>query len=692
MTELIDIPFLLTKDCSDDLQSRLKHSIETGSLFQSYESFKEDIEEVVRTRRALIGMQFRDPILISKYYKYLEGLLKKFGSESLNFPWCYSNYYTYHGEVFMQEKLKSEQCNILCNLAITYYHQAKKVDDYKNSLPIVCDCLLKSAGCFNELLRELNKPTTESTDLNESIINALQFMMLGLAQETVWFKALGKRKELLVAKLAYKSYEYFQHSLYYFELAGQTTTYVRLIVKFVESKSYYFKAVAMYRLSQSFDNVHDNIGTMIKCLSLAVASLNYCQLESTPVFKAKCIEKLREYERDNDFIYLQTVPTNIQFNDIVEKYQLSGLKDVIQLPEISTIIDSGVDRVLFRNLLPVEIMDYGNAYNERQDAFVRQRFADPLNALNKLLNDELTAYYDIDPRHIVGNDPQSKSFVSPEELDIIELSFDDLEANAVNIETQLTNIQSYLEMEIQNDNELRSKYKEQSWNGTPSSESAKPYLAKVDALCKYLQTGRAINLDTRQLYNQIDKTIITSRATKAYLITQYNDPFLSKIEALKKRRERYISEMEKKSYQNRILSKLILYFKEHEDIPESSAGKEDLFENIYQNHIKIFDKDLKFIDDSKQENIDLVREIAEYKGHVEPGTNNEMNGAHTMYIQDVRKSLALLDEVRTNLESGTKFYQDLIDKTNALLQSTIDYLNKMKDEKGELLQTSEQMT
>lgn len=687
MTELIDIPFLLTKDCSDDLQSRLKHSIETGSLFQSHESFKEDIDEVVRTRRALIGMQFKDPSLISKYYKYLEGLLKKFGSESLSFPWCYSNYYTYHGDIFIQEKLKAEQCNILCNLGITYYHQAKKIDDYKNSLPIVCDFLLKSAGCFKELLHEMNKPTTESTDLNESIINALQLMMMGLAQETVWFKALSKGKELLVAKLAYKAYEYFQKSLYHFELAGQTTTYVRMIVKFVSFKMFYFKAVAMYRLSQSFDNIHDNIGTMIKCLSIAVASLNNCELESMPVFKAKCLQKLREFEKYNDFIYLQTIPSNIQFTDIVGKFQLAGMKDVIHLPQINSIIECNVDKVLFRNLLPVEIMDYGNAYNERQDAFIRQRFADPLNALNKLLNDELTAYYDIDPHHIVGSDSQSKSFVSPEELNVIELSFEDFEANAVNIEIQLTNIKSYIEMEIQNDNEIRSRYEPGKWNLMPSFESAKPYLERVDAFFQYLETGRSINSDTRQLFDQIDKKIIISRATKAYMITQYNDPFLSKIEALKKRRERYISEMEKKSYQNRILSKLILYFKEHEDIPESSAGKEDLFENIYRNHIKIFDKDLKFIEDSKQENIDLVREIAEYKGNDEPGTSNEE--AHSMYIHDVRRSLALLDEVRSNLKSGTKFFQNLIEKTNGLLQSVIEYLNKVKNDKEEMIQKLE---
>ena len=684
MTELIDIPFLLTKDCSADLEDRLRFCIETGSLYQTHESFKKDIGEIVNTRQALVNLKFGDSKLLTKYYGYLECLLKKIDPEALAFSWSYTNYTIFEGNVFRDENLLGERRNILFNLGIAYYQSAKHIDDYKNNLPLVCDYLKRSAGCFEILSQRTKERNSEKAIISETMLKALKSMCMGLAQETVWFKSLAAKKDLLTSKLAYKCFEYFQESLNSFQLVGQSTEYIKLILVFVESKMLYFKAVCVYRLAQSIESIADNVGVVIRCLSIAVAALTNSKLESTVVFKNKCLEMLRQLEKDNDFIYLKHVPSHLQFSDFVKLYKLDSMKDLIVLPDLTEIAPSMLDQILFRNLLPIEIMDYGTSYNEKQDIYVLQHFVEPINLLNIQLDEELASFFEIDPQHIVNAHNKTKSFVTRKELDVIGQSFGDLESNAINIETQLANITSYLDLEIKTYEEDKQQYGD-AWTIVDARDVTKEFYEKVEKLKQYLEIGRNINLETQELFASIDKSLVTSRTSKAHLTAQYNDPFLNKIEALKKRRERFISEIEKKSYENRIISKLIMYYKETDDIPGTISEREEIFDNIYSKHMKVFAVDMKYIEDCKNENYGLIKEIEEYKSRTNFNNEDRSSDPRTQYIQDVRQSLASLDDVKTQLKKVTAYYQQLIEKVNELVQVIVGFLEARRNDRERLL-------
>ena len=145
-------------------------------------------------------------------------------------------------------------------------------------------------------------------------------------------------------------------------------------------------------------------------------------------------------------------------------------------------------------------------------------------------------------------------------------------------------------------------------------------------------------------------------------------------------RNDYIDRTRRKSSEYRILPKIITSYKKN--------GTVD-FEPIFIDHLKYFDEDLRYVNSTKEENIKLIEEVNLSKKNnsgrsgIEPKKMVRID-PRELYIEDLRYSFKLLDEVKENLSAGTAFYENLITSTSNLYNEVQEYDTARRAEKARL--------
>lgn len=197
----------------------------------------------------------------------------------------------------------------------------------------------------------------------------------------------------------------------------------------------------------------------------------------------------------------------------------------------------------------------------------------------------------------------------------------------------------------------------------------------MNKLKEYIDQGSAIDKQTNELFQTIDKTLITSEIK----LPESNDPLTNKIKQVIQERSEHIEKTKRKSSEYRILPKIISSYKK--------SGTTD-FEPIFIEHLKYFDEDLRYVNDTKQENMKLIHEIERKENNKtnESGKTKKMERTdpRELYIEDLKYSLGLLDEVKDNLNAGTTFYENLINSTNTFCNEVREFDETRRIEKTKL--------
>lgn len=651
MSELLGIPLKRTLEV--DFATELSKLIDATS-FQTASFFKSDISKVAAARNNAITPDISVGGLdaLKKYYAILLQLEKKFPNNQIEFTWFQTLSQKSHG--CGQYSLQWEKLTIIYNIGCMYSLLALDSNsDSADSLKKSCLYFQNGAGCFKYVLDHQATLKTEAV-VDDSTANALTSLMLAQAQECFWFKAVqDKHKDSLVAKLSQQIVDFYAESI----SDSQKGKLIRNDwTNHLKAKKAYFSAVTYYRMALSF-NEKKQFGSMVKALQTALQFVNESTLSSSAKFKTVIESALKEAQRDNDFIYLQQVPSELQTihpASMVKPSSIVGL-----LPSVDD------TEQLFKDLIPIEVMDYCTAYNERQDKYVEQRVINPLTSLNKLLKESMTTF----------QIPQELKTISDTELKQYQASLNNLQVNNENIQSELDNITHILNEEALSDNELRLKHGTLHWTLPESSTINAKYYEKLNKLKEYIDQGSAIDKQTNELFQTIDKTLITSEIK----LPESNDPLTNKIKQVIQERSEHIEKTKRKSSEYRILPKIISSYKK--------SGTTD-FEPIFIEHLKYFDEDLRYVNDTKQENMKLIHEIERKENNKtnESGKTKKMERTdpRELYIEDLKYSLGLLDEVKDNLNAGTTFYENLINSTNTFCNEVREFDETRRIEKTKL--------
>lgn len=643
MTELLCVPFKQTLRL--DLRKELSDLIESIT-YQSSSFFEDDLTKIAALRERVCDSEVSEGKLLAlkQYYVYLEGLCEKFPDNQIQFTWFQT--LSQKSCASAQYSIKFEMLNVLYNIGSIYSLLAMDSNDGStNALKKLCIYFQKSAGCFQYIVQHLQETKEPVFDQNTGL--ALTELMLAQAQECFWFKAVrDSHKDSLISRLAQQTADYYEKAFLYSkksELIRSDWT------DHLSSKSMHFKAVAFYRNAISLGQ-NSEYGAMVKSLRIAKSFAKKSSLQSKDEFIETIQDVLKNAERDNDFIYLQPVPSSVP--------ALKPAPMVKPLPIDDTLkdCDSGQDK-LFLALLPLQVVEACTAYNERQDSYINEHIIRPLESLNKILTESL-------PKNEL---PPDLKPISMEELHHYDMALKDQESNNNSVKKLLEEIDAVLEKEAETNDYLSARFGSLNWDLPKSSTVNITYTEKLRALRDYLKQGQTIDDETRSLFQSIDSRLVTFEIK----IPESNNPIVSEVSNILKKREKYCRKVESESSEHRILPKIISAYR--------STGETN-FEGVFREHLKYLEADRKFIQEQKLVNKSLLEKL-----HAQ-GDQTEIRRLEPfeLYTADFRHSMQLLNEVKINLEEGADFYQKLIKSASKLLLEVQDFEASRRDQQRAL--------
>lgn len=664
--ELLGIPSKRTLEF--DLQARLAALID-ASFYQTAQSYAADLEEVGRLRNEIAGGNDTTPEALEALYKYvavLRQLQAKFPGDQVAFSWCQTVSTKAHTREM--RSFEWERVNVYYNIAAMHSLLALL-------LPVSTDNLSKQyqhyqvAATVFDQLRQLGSKGPEYAAVDADTADALKSLMLAQGMECFWFRAMKKDggvKDTMAAKLAAQIVRYYESA----RAAAQRSPLVRSDwIAHMESKTRYFTAVAHYRSALALQE-EKKYGAAVRCLTEAKAQLQNCNLQLTQVFSKQVEEKLTDSTRDNDFIYLQVVPEDVP--PMPAALNMIRLLDFDALMQQHT--EKYMERKYFKTLLPLELIEACNAYNERQDAFVAEQLNAPIAALNETLR---SAY---EQQTAQSGGVQS---VPAAELQSIDASLQSMRTNNDHIASQLELVQRILQDEADTDRTLRAQHGTLRWTLPESSTLTQGFTERLDALKQYLAKGKEIDQEAADLYSTVDCALLTNSESQ---LPEREDAISVEVRNTFEKRQIFLAKVDAKSTSNRILKTLIDIYRDGGEVVDTS-----LFEQAFQQHMSIFNEDLGRVRVERSVNDDLVERInnqTSTKTDDAPVTDHRLT-KRELYLVDFNHSLKLLNQVRDTIEQGSQFYRDLIASTNSLLVDTEAFVETRKAEKQQL---SEQLT
>lgn len=643
MTELLCIPFKQTLKL--DLRKSLSDLIKS-TTYQDPSFFDEDLTRVSSLRDKVCDSEVSEGKLsaLKQYLACLGDLREKFPDNQIEFTWFQT--LSQKSCASAQYSIRFEMLNVLYTIGSIYSLLAMDSNDNSTAaLKKMCTYFQRSAGCFEYILRHLEETREPVFDQNTGL--ALVELMLAQAQECFWFKAVrDSHKDSLISRLAQQTAEYYEKAL----LFSKKSSLIRNDwSEHLGSKSTHFKAVAYYRNALSLGQSSE-YGAMVKSLRTAISYAKQSNLSSKDEFLGTIQEVLKNAERDNDFIYLQPVPSSVS--------ALKPAPMVKPLPIEETL--NGGDREhhkLFQALLPLQVVEACTAYNERQDMYINEQIVRPLEALNKLITESL-------PKHEL---PSHLKPVSKKEIHHYDLALKDQESNNHRVNELLEGIGAALKNESEANDQLSARYGSLHWDLPKSSTVNSAYYEKLRTLEEYLKQGQSIDHETTLLFQSIDKSLVTSELKAP----ESNNPIVKEVNSIFAKRRDYWTQVEAQKSDHRILPKII---------SEYRRTGETNFEDIFRQHLRYLDGDVKFVQEQKLVNKSLQEQLQSQQDDQKVKRTEPFE----LYVNDVRHSFQLLEEVKRNLEEGAEFYRKLIKSASELLIEVQSFEATRRDAQREL--------
>lgn len=715
MSNLLHIPLKQSKPV--DVYITFGESIRKD-YFQAVLSFDEDLKIIRTLRNQITNIKNQAALpeslqLLKKWYSYLITIKKKFPDDSVEFGWYNSLTYGLNGPHNVKS-LKYEQLNILFQLAAVYSQlgiaESRSTDEGLKASYTYFQC---SAGVFDHILSliQLERDNILPIDFTTETLRCLKLLMLAQAQEIIWRKGLlgGNLKDTVISKLSMEVSNLYSQTLD----QGNASDFIKLEwINHLTVKKLHFRAAAFYRTSLVYQNQF-KYGEQIASLKVALSDCEKSEksrkyvdrhvVEDLQGLESIVKNALKLAEKDNSLLYFKEIPGELE---IAEIQGVSMVKATIP----KSLLES-LD--IFTDLLPYIVMQVTQAFNERKQTFVSERFTTPITRLNNSLTQFLSdrkLLSQIDSIQQPENLPDSIVKHSKEIAGrglFIESTIQEIKGLAELSKSVLDECFSRIKLEEGEDELLRLKFGS-AWIRPGSRSASQDLLEKVRKLNQYLSQAEAGDqfvilkyLDIKSGldiycggYDSLIKYIPNSKHTMVNSHTSdiVNDlrNLVNEAISLKDQRNEFLDGLEIKCKDNNILPEVVQEFKllQNEIYDEMGNIKELLFEEVYESHISaLFNKDLIYLraaepnQTSIQNQLDLLnnRFIQEYQN-----IENESQRKRQEALQELEVVYSKYIELISNLKEGLKFYNDFVLKSNSVLKECDEFLCQRRMQGREL--------
>ena len=296
-----------------------------------------------------------------------------------------------------ENNLRFELANVLYNLAALYSQLAVALNrSTSEGLKSAYQYFCQAAGVISHVKTQIipDMRSSPPEDMDTMTLESLQQLLLAQAQECFWSKAIKdeKLKDGSIAKLAAKVSDFYDQAA---EYGTKSDTISTEWIHHMTSKQHHFAAAAQYRASRDCLN-KQNYGEEVARLRDSLACANEALKESRWInktvlgdlngLKARVSEDLKRAEKDNDIIYLMSVPPKSELKTL-DRAGAATARVPQEISEpTSTLGDGGqFGQPLFARLIPYAVHVAASIYEERKNRLVNVSIVDEIEGLtNKL--------------------------------------------------------------------------------------------------------------------------------------------------------------------------------------------------------------------------------------------------------------------------------------------------------------------
>lgn len=226
-------------------------------------------------------------------------------------------------------------------------------------------------------------------------LESIQQLLLAQAQECFWSKAVKDGlKDALISKLAARVSDYYDQAAEYGTKSDVVSTEW---IHHMTAKHHHFAAAAQYRASreclekQNYGEEVARLRDSVVCVNEALKEsrwINKVVLGDLNALKLRVTEDLKRAEKDNDVIYLMSVPPKSELSILVRATMATAKVPTEVSNPASTLGEKGVfGQPLFARLVPYSVHIAVSIYEQRRDRLVNSTIIDELESLTDKLRE-----------------------------------------------------------------------------------------------------------------------------------------------------------------------------------------------------------------------------------------------------------------------------------------------------------------
>ena len=234
-------------------------------------------------------------------------------------------------------------------------------------------------------------------DMDTMTLESIQQLLLAQAQECFWSKAVKDGlKDGLVAKLAAKVSDFYDQAA---EYGTKSNTISTDWIHHMTAKHHHFAAAAQYRASrecldkQNYGEEVARLRDSLICVNEALKEsrwINKIVLGDLNGLKSRVSDDLKRAEKDNDIIYLMTVPPKSELKTLDRAGMATPrVPQEVSSPVSALGVGGSLGQPLFANLVPYAVHIAASIYEERKNRLVNTSIIDELEGMTNRLRESV---------------------------------------------------------------------------------------------------------------------------------------------------------------------------------------------------------------------------------------------------------------------------------------------------------------
>ncbi|CDH53916.1 ph signal transduction protein [Lichtheimia corymbifera JMRC:FSU:9682] len=704
--------------------------------------YTDDFRVLDELRNDCIYMEANEKALnrLIKYYAQLVFIGSKFPIDvGIEFPW-HPAFSTSNTDITSHRNMHYEKACVLYCIGAMY----SQLGNAENRLTTegvkrACNFFQCAAGCFKHLqdvvIPEMRIPPT--ADMSSGALQTLINLMLAQAQECIWQRAaMDQLRDGTIARLAIKIAEFYDAA---YELATHSSTqgvFPKPWLTHMQVKALHFNAAAQFRKSCeciSQNKYGEEVARLRIANSLVKRAFDMIKsfFSGTPMVSNTVVSDLRSLqqiiqtnlaraEKDNDVIYLETLPSEsalppIQKSEMVKPTPPAEIADPVAIMLANERRGSPhpvIGLPLFQKLVPFAVHQAASVYVDRKERVIKEDIIARLEELTAVyhssiqslnLSTTLAGFEQTEglPSHLQRQAAEVRQSGGSQALyDMWEKV---QQASTKNLEV-LEDAFNALDDEQESDESLRSRYREQ-WNRPESRVFTAEMVSQGQQHRNTLMSAQKAD---QIVYRKLDTwaKIIDILALPEQELEQ-SVPGSEDTESASNGREaveqlrRLMDEMDEHLVMRRQITDKAKRISNADDISPALLKKAAQltakspvikidpaqFEELFAEELRKYDDLLMQIDQQDERQNQILRELAQvHQEYCTARENESATAKRERALQNLSQAYQKFVEIRNNLQEGLKFYADHGRSLASFRDSCLKYCHHRRAESDQIVE------